>query len=294
MLDWKPLPAFLAVARHGSLRAAAEAIDSTHATLRRQVEALEAGLRVQLFRRGGDGLHLTAAGRALLPQALEAEATLLKGFNAVQGLDREATGRVRLSADPMTAHYLLAPILAEFSKLYPDIHIDLSLSFGIESIENHETDVSIRHVLQVEDTAVGRRLFPLSLGIYAARDYIERVLPGAGPKGQGLSWIGYGAEPSLLDMIASSPFPEAKIRHAIPDPQMHLHMARAGAGMTFLASWVQKEFPELQRVPGTELNQDRSTWLLLHGDLRRVLRVRLLVDYLHAALQERRADFIGT
>jgi hypothetical protein len=34
--------------------------------------------------------------------------------------------------------------------------------------------------------------------------------------------------------------------------------------------------------------------LLLHGDLRRVLRVRLLVDYLHAALQERRADFIGT
>ncbi|WP_122073211.1 LysR family transcriptional regulator [Pseudophaeobacter sp. EL27] len=244
MQDWKPLPAFLAVARHGSLRAAAVAIDSTHATLRRQIEALEAGLRVQLFRRGGDGLHLTAAGRALLPQALEAEALLLKGFNAVQGLDREATGRVRLSADPMTAHYLLAPVLAEFCKLYPDIHID-------------------------------------------------QMLPASGPKGRGLTWIGYGAEPSLMAMIANSPFPEAKIRHSIPDPQMHLHMARAGAGMTFLASWVQKEFPELQRVPGTELNQERSTWLLLHGDLRRVLRVRLLVDYLHAALQERRVDFIG-
>lgn len=153
----------------------------------------------------------------------------------------------------------MAKVLADFAKLYPDIDIDLSLSFGIESIEKHETDVSIRHVSEVEDKAIGRRLFPLSLGVYAARDYIEKVLPDAGPKGQGLTWIGYGPEPSLREMIASSPFPEAKIRHSIPDPQMHLHMAGAGAGMTFLASWVQKAFPELQRVPGTELNQERST-----------------------------------
>jgi DNA-binding transcriptional LysR family regulator len=207
-------------------------------------------LRVQLFRRGGDGLHLTAAGRALLPQALEVEAQLLKGFNAVQGLDREATGRVRLSADPMIAHYLLAPVPADFSRLYPDIDIDLSLSFSIDSIGRHETDVSIRHVAEVEDEAVGRRLFPLSLGIYAARDYIERQLPDAGPKGQGLTWISYGEEPSLKAMIAQSPFPQARVRHAIPDPQMHLHMVRAGAGMTFLASWGQHKFTELQRVRG--------------------------------------------
>ncbi len=155
-MDWKSLPAFLAVARHGSLRAAAEHMGGTHATLRRQVEALEAQLGTQLFRRGTDGLSLTAAGRRLLPQALEAEAALLKGFNAVQGLDREA------------------------------------------------------------------------------------------------------------------------------------------AGMTFLATWVTSVFPELQRVPGTELDQRRATWVLLHGDLRRVRRVRLFVDYLCNALQERRAAFVGS
>lgn len=114
---------------------------------------------MQLFRRGGDGLHLTAAGRALLPQALEAEAQLLKGFNAVQGLDRQASGRVPLSADPMTAHNLLAPVLADFFRLYPDIDIDLSLSFTIDSTGRHETDVSTRHVAEVADNAVGRRRF---------------------------------------------------------------------------------------------------------------------------------------
>jgi len=90
MLDWKYLPAFLAIARNGSLRAAAEDMGGTHATARRQLETLETRLGAQLFRRGANGLKLTAAGRQLLPQALEAEAALLKGFHVVRGLDREA------------------------------------------------------------------------------------------------------------------------------------------------------------------------------------------------------------
>lgn len=293
-MDWKSLPAFLAVARHGSLRAAAERSGGTHATLRRQVEALEAQLGTQLFRRGADGLALTAAGRRLLPQALEAEAALLKGFNAVQGLDREAAGRIRLSADPMTAHYLLAPVLADFAALYPDIEIELRLAYTLDSIARNETDVSIRHAATIEDDAVGRKLFPLSIAVVASRDYIDRMLPSAGYKGRGLSWIGYGDAPELATMIANSAFPEARVRHSVPDPEMHLHLARAGAGMTFLASWVTSVFPELQRVPGTELDQRRSTWVLLHSDLRRVRRVRLFVDYLCNALQERRAAFLGS
>lgn len=293
-MDWKSLPAFLAVARAGSLRAGADQLDGTHATVRRQIEGLEAQLGTTLFRRATGGLTLTAAGRRLLPQALEAEAALLKGFSAVKGLDREAAGRIRLSADPLTAHYLLAPVLAEFAALYPEIDIELKLSYSVDSIEKDETDVAIRHVIDVEEDAVGRKLFPLSLGVFAAREYIDTALPKAGPKGAGLTWIGYGDVPELQAMIAATPFPKARVRHMIADPQMHLHLARGGAGMTFVANWVQTVFPEMQRVPGTDLDQRRSTWILLRGDLRRVRRARLLVDYLSAALLERRADFIGT
>lgn len=292
-MDWKSLPAFLAVARSGSLRAGAAQVDGTHATVRRQIEGLEAQLGTTLFRRNAGGLTLTAAGRRLLPRALEAEAALLKGFSAVKGLDREASGRIRLSADPLTAHYLLAPMLADFAELYPDIEIELKLSYVIDSISKDETDISIRHVLEVDEDAVGRKLFPLSLGVFASRDYIDKMLPKAGPKGAGLTWIGYGDVPELQFMIDATPFGKAKVRHIVADPQMHLHLARAGAGMTFLATWVQAVFPELQRVPGTEIDRRRSTWILLHGDLRRVKRARLLVDYLSAALLERRADFVG-
>lgn len=293
-MDWKSLPAFLAVARSGSLRSGAEQIDGTHATVRRQIEGLEAQLGTTLFRRNAGGLTLTAAGRRLLPQALEAEAALLKGFSAVKGLDREASGRIRLSVDPLTAHYLLAPVLAEFAALYPNIEIEMKLSYFIDSIEKDETDISIRHVVEVDEDAVGRKLFPLSIGVFASRDYIDKMLPQAGPKGQGLTWIGYGDVPELQSMIEATPFPRAVVRHVVADPQMHVHMARAGGGMTFIANWVQSVFPELQRVPSTHIDQSRSTWILLHGDLRRIKRARLLVDYLSAALLERRADFIGT
>ncbi len=153
--------------------------------------------------------------------------------------------------------------------------------------------MSIRHVLEVEEDAVGRKLFPLSLGVFASRKYIDAHLPNAGSKGEGLTWIGYGEVPELQRMIASTRFSKAQVRHIVTDPQMHLHLARAGAGMTFLANWVPTVFPEMQRVPGTELDQRRSTWILLHGGLRRVQRARLLVDYLSAALLERRAEFIG-
>ncbi|MAS45754.1 MAG: LysR family transcriptional regulator [Rhodobacteraceae bacterium] len=293
MVDWKSLPAFLAVARAGSLRGGAEQLDGAHATVRRQIEGLEAQLGVRLFRRSAGGLELSAAGRKLLPQALEAEAALRQGFNAVRGLDGEAAGRIRLSADPMTAHFLLAPVLGAFLSLYPDIHIDMNLSYGIDSIDRLETDVSIRHVTEPEGDAVGRKLFPLSLGVFASRGYIDRHLHDAGPRGEGLTWLGYGAAPELQAMIAASPFPGAKVRHAIADPAMHMHLARAGAGMTFLAAWVQSVFPELQRVPGTDLDRRRSTWVLMHADLRRVHRVRLFVDFLYESLLERRADVIG-
>lgn len=292
-MDWKSLPAFLAVARSGSLRAGAAEIGGTHATVRRQIEALEAQLGATLFRRAAGGLTLNAAGRRFLPQALEAEAALLKGFNSVKGLDREASGRVRLSVDPLTAHYLLAPVLAEFAALYPEIEIELKLSYFIDSIEKDETDISIRHVVEVDEDAVGRKLFPLSLGVFAARSYIDSALPKAGSKGSGLTWIGYGEVPEVQSMIAATPFANARVRHIVSDPQMHLHLAQAGAGMTFLAAWVATVFPELQRVPGTSLDQRRSTWILLHGGLRRVRRARLLVDYLSEALLERRAEFIG-
>lgn len=288
MIDWKLLPYFLAVARHGSLRGGAEEMGATHATVRRHIEALEYNYGVRLFDRARDGLTLTAAGRTLLPDALEAEQTIIRGRDGIRGLDREAKGKIKISIDPMTAHLQLAPALAEFSTLYPDIDFEMELTYETVSLEELKADVSIRHTAEISEDVTARKLYPLSLATFASRDYIDRYLPDAGPKGEGLSWLGYGAEPELQAWIKHSPFPNATLRHVIPDPEMHLHMVRAGAGMSILSLWAQERFPELQRVPGTSLNTDRSTWIVLRNDLTRTRHIRLFVDFLANTMIEHR------
>lgn len=294
MMEWQQIPYFLAVARNGSLRAAAEQLNATHATVRNHVQALEGSYGVQLFRRSRGGLELTAAGKTLLPDAIDAEKLLTKARNGLQGLDREATGLIRLSVDPMTGHFLLAPVFAEFCRLYPEIELEIRLSYDIDKINQLETDIAIRHVAEVKEEVVARKLFPLAISTYATRNYIDTQLPKAGPKGENLTWIGYGPEPELKAWIAQSAFPKADVRHTIADPEMHLQLARHGVGMTFLPLWCEQQFPELQRVPGTQIDNSRSTWILLHEDLRRIHRVRIFVDFLTNALLETRAKITNS
>ncbi len=288
MIDWKQMPYFLAVARSGSLRAAAEQLNATHATVRRQVQALEGGYGVQLFRRSRDGLALTPAGRVLLPDALAAEKLLVKAQNGLKGLDREASGLIRISVDPMMGHLLMAPIIAKFCDVFPDIELEIRLTYAVEDINRLETDVSIRNAAEITQDVVARKLFPSDSGIYASRDYIDRHLPNAGPKGENLTWIGYGEVPEQRVWIEGSPFPKAKLRHIVLDTEMHLHMVKAGCGMTYLPIWCAQVYPELQRVPGTDLTHNRHIWVLLHADLARVARVRIFVDFLVQALLDSR------
>lgn len=284
MNDWPQIPFFLAVARSGSLRAAAEQMGATHATVRRHIEALEAGYGVQLFRRSRTGLTLTAAGEALLPEAEDAENLLSRARNGLQGLNREASGTIRVSVDPMTGHFLLAPVLAEFCRIYPQIELDISLTYDLENISRLETDIAIRHAAEITEDVVARKLAPLPIGIFASRDYVESSQDKVGKKGAGLTYVGYGPEPELRQWIENSPFPDARIRHRVIDPEMHLHMVRAGAGMSFLPLWCAQKFPELQRVPGSDIDESRATWVLLHEDLRRIRRVRIFVDFLAQSL----------
>ncbi|MGR3662291.1 MAG: LysR family transcriptional regulator [Paracoccaceae bacterium] len=288
MTDWQQMPYFLAVARVGSLRAAAEQMNATHATVRRHIQSLETGYGVLLFRRSHGGLELTAAGETLLPIAREAEQLLVKARNGLQGLDREASGLIRVSLDPMTGHLLMAPVFAEFCRLYPDIELEIRLTYEVEDINKLETDVSIRNAAEITEDVVARKLFPSDTGIYASRDYIDTRLPNAGPKGENLEWIGYGGVAEQQVWIDQTPFTKARVRHAVRDTEMHLQMVRAGAGMTFLPIWYENLFPELQRVPGTGVIHNRFMWVLLHEDLRRITRVRIFVDFIANALLELR------
>src|SRR5262244_1001604 len=73
-MDWDDVRVFLAVARHGSLRAAGRALGLSQPTIGRRLAAFEATFGgPSLFDRLPEGLRLNAAGEQLIPSAESVE-----------------------------------------------------------------------------------------------------------------------------------------------------------------------------------------------------------------------------
>lgn len=283
--DWELLPHFLAVARAGSLRSGAQLIGASYGTVNRNIQALEASYGVRLFHRSKQGFALTEFGEALLPAAEEAEQKIIAARRRVEGRDKSEAGKIRFSLTPTLAYDVVAPIITQFSEKYPDIDIEVRLTTEIESIPNDETDISLRAADVVQDDVVARKLFQLDIGLYVGKTYLGTVVPTAGKRGEGLSWVGLASEQATQDWLSRSPFPEAKVRHTIADGYLRAGLVNMNLGMAYMPTFFQHTFPDLRRMPDTEIVKGPWLWVLLHSDMRKTVRVRRFVDFLSAELR---------
>ncbi|VVE80500.1 LysR substrate-binding domain-containing protein [Pandoraea sputorum] len=137
------LRSFHAVARHGSVTRAAQALHVSQPTMTTQIRALEETYGVELFYRHGRGLTLTPTGKALYSVSLrifsdEAEAlSLLKEHGGLR------TGELRLGA--VGPHHAME-IVAAFQPRFPGIRISVRPGNSEEMIESllaYRTDVAV-------------------------------------------------------------------------------------------------------------------------------------------------------
>lgn len=137
----KPLRAFEATARTGSVTRAADELSVTHSAISHQIKTLENTLGLKLFDRSSQRLELTAHGALLLPVVSNA---FQKIADATQQLYQPATsGRLSISCPPAFASYWLMPRLHQFMQQFPDIQLDLQSSVDKRAVFSHNTDVAI-------------------------------------------------------------------------------------------------------------------------------------------------------
>src|SRR5690348_6056574 len=104
---WDHYRTFLAIARGGTLAAAAEALGSSISTVHRQLAMLEQALDTSLLERRGRGQVLTEAGEALIERAARIEAEVLAIERDVAGRDEALRGSVVLTTTDTFADMLL-------------------------------------------------------------------------------------------------------------------------------------------------------------------------------------------
>lgn len=131
-LNLRQLEVFLATARGGSTRAAADRVARSQSAASTSLAELEAALGVELFDRIGRRLQLNENGRALLPKAQ----VLVDQAAEVQDLfTDEHAAPLRVAASFTIGEYLLPSLVSRWTQLHPKSKIHLRIGNTSEVID---------------------------------------------------------------------------------------------------------------------------------------------------------------
>ena len=155
-MDLAALADFNLVITHGGFGKASRASGRPKATLSRRVMELEASLGVRLLDRGSRSLRLTDEGRAL-HAGTEGPLSEIAAVGASIGAElAPPRGRLRISAPSALAHHALGRIAADFSKLYPEVQLDIAADDRFVDLIEDGYDLVIRANPRPDETLVGR------------------------------------------------------------------------------------------------------------------------------------------
>ena len=138
------LTAFMAVAEHGGFRSAARASGASASALSHAVAGLEARLKAQLFIRTTRRVALTEAGERFAEALRPALRQLSRAVEALDGLSDQPRGTIRINASARAAELVLAPLILEFLRRYPDMRVDVRSDDNLLDLGSGAFDCGLR------------------------------------------------------------------------------------------------------------------------------------------------------
>ncbi|MCY1483375.1 HTH-type transcriptional regulator PgrR [compost metagenome] len=143
-LGLNELEAVLAVARRASFRQAAIDLDVSTTALSNTIAKLEASLETRLFNRTTRSVSLTEAGAMYLEQVGPALQDVRTALEAVRAHNAGPSGALRINAFASAARATLLPLVLEFLRRYPKVHIDLVTEGRLVDIVADGFDLGVR------------------------------------------------------------------------------------------------------------------------------------------------------
>lgn len=167
------LSAFEAAARHNSFALAAEELCITPSALSHRIRLLEDFLGERLFLRDGRTVTLSEFGRRYLDVVRSALRTL-SDF-PLPHRSSPTQPRIKITVPPTFARCLLVPRLADFSRLHPDIVVELFLSVPLYDLGLGEGDIEVRFGAGRYMDTVTEKLFEEPTFAISSPAYLESI-----------------------------------------------------------------------------------------------------------------------
>lgn len=282
-IDWDNIRYFIAAARTHSLSAASRALDSNQPTVGRHIDALEAQLGLRLFQRHSTGLTLTEEGQRLLASAELMEEGAADMLRASQWDASALTGTVRIAAPEGLGVSVLTPSLPALYKQHPLLDIVLEPSVSSADLKRGQADIALRLYRPTSVDLVSRRLCEMGFGLYASTKYLENN--GAPESIDSLhkhAFIAYGDE--LKSQEENSWLEELMGRGRClfrsDNTLARLSAVSAGVGIGVMPHLLMVRQPNCVQILPQYEAPSRTIWLVVHGDLRHVARIRVVMDFI--------------
>lgn len=293
--SWDDLQYFLAVARTGQLSIAARQLRTSHATVSRHIDRLEFVLQVKLFERNPRGYILTAIGQRFIDTAERIEAETERLRDDISSGATLQRGVVRVSAPEGFANFFFTDQLQNFSKLHPNIALELVTIQQIMSLSRKEADVAVTLDVPKAGPYVAEKIGDYTLHVYGARSYLKNF-DIITQRAQLLDhpFIGYIEDMIFAPGLAYLGEVHKGIRTHFQSSSIfsQLKATRAGSGLCVLPNFIAEQYPDLKIVLPNEIELRRSYYLLCHRDLKNVPRVRTVMQFLRQITEDNQKSFM--
>ena len=278
-VHWDHLRTFEAVARLGSLTAAAKALEVSQSTVSRQLARLEeqAGspllLRTTPLRLTQRGEVLLVAAQAMVEAALVAEAALEER--------PELHGQVTITTVSELIRWVLVDALDDFYNRYPRLRLRLLADNQVTSLAAGEADLALRFVRPERGDVFTQKLHTESYGLFAASHLVEENQPET-------PWLGLGGSLAAIpeQRWAEQVFADRPPRLLVEDVEALGLAVAAGLGaavlpraFALLLEGVVEVEPE--QIGALDLGPiaSRDLWLVVHRSKRELPKIRAVMDW---------------
>ncbi|RDV25454.1 LysR family transcriptional regulator [Alteromonas aestuariivivens] len=177
MIGASELVIFAAVVEEKSFNGAARKTGLSNTVVSKKISALEAELNTQLLYRTTRKLSLTDAGRTLYQHAKGLNQQASDAFTAVNELSRDISGHITMSVPTISGELLLAKVISEFCRTYPNITIELRLENKLVDLVEDGVDLAIRTAELKDSSLIAVPLLQSNWVVCASPAYLGSSAP---------------------------------------------------------------------------------------------------------------------
>lgn len=164
--------AFIAVATEGSFARAADRLGIGRSAVSRSVQKLETQLGTRLFLRTTRSTSLTREGEVFYQACRPGVERILQALEEMRDLrEGPPRGQLRISAAHGFGRKVIAPLLNEFRRHYPDVSVELVLDERVMDLAADRIDVAFRDGALEDSQVIAKQLVPMQLLVCASPAY---------------------------------------------------------------------------------------------------------------------------